>query len=42
MTKHYRLALAASFTVAALATFVSLGFLSGLAAVPLPPPPSAP
>ena len=42
MTQHYRLALAASFTVAALATFVSLGVLSGLAAVPLPPPTSVP
>jgi len=42
MTQPYRLALAAGFTVAALATFVGLGVLSGLAAVPLPPPPSKP
>ena len=42
MTEHHRLALAASFTVAALVTFVSLGVLAGLAAVPLPPPPSLP
>ena len=40
MIRHYRLALAASFTVGAFATFVSLGALSGLAAVPLPPPPT--
>jgi hypothetical protein len=38
MTSHYRLAIAAGFTVAALAAFVSLSVLSGLAAVPLPPP----
>jgi len=40
MTRHYRLAVAAAFTVAMLATFVSLAVLSGLAAVPLPPQPT--
>ena len=38
MMQHYRLALAAGFIVAALTTFVGLGVLSDLAAVPLPPP----
>jgi len=42
MTQHYRLALAASFTVAALVASVSLGLWSGLIAGPLPPPPSSP
>ena len=40
MTQPYRLAIATGFTLAALAAFVSLGVLSGRAAVPLPPPPT--
>lgn len=35
MLRHYSLALAGSVTVAALATAVSLGLLSGLTAMPL-------
>jgi hypothetical protein len=40
MIRHYRLTIAAGFTVAALAAFISLSVLSGLAAVPLPPSPT--
>ena len=42
MIQHYSLALAAGITVAALATSLSLGVLSGLAVVPPPTSPPAP
>ena len=42
MTREYRLAFAATFTMVSLFTSVSLGMLSGLTAMPLPPPPNIP
>ena len=40
MTRHYRLVLAAGFTVTAFATFAGLEVFSHFAAVPLSPPPT--